>query len=125
VVDCRQHPTEGKSVDTIAVSLTPSQAADLVKDHVMNSAASMECIGSYANRSDSGLETIVLVFDKYFMRNESRASLTVVCENLSGITWVGSTGSGGGRGAFFNLDWGTGQELSDLVRQALAQYEAR
>ncbi|MGC3955153.1 MAG: DUF6054 family protein [Propionicimonas sp.] len=112
-------------MQTMTVSLTPSQAAQLVRQQVEASGASVECVGEYVNRAPDGREVILLVFEKYFMRNSSRASLSVVLESLNGQTWAGYLGSGGGQGAVFGFDWGTAEDFASAVTAALEPYVLR
>lgn len=112
-------------MQTMSVSLTPSEAAQVVRQQVMASGSSVEFVGDYVSRSVDGREVIVLIFDKYFMRNSSRASLSVVLENLDQYTRVGYLGSGGGQGALFNFDWGTADDFASVVAQALQPYVLR
>lgn len=112
-------------MDTITVGLTPLEAARVVRQNVEASGTSVECVGEYVNRSADDREVIMLVFEKYYMRNSSRSSLSVVLENVNGQTWVGYAGSGGGQGAFVNFDWGTAEEFSGLVTAALRPYVLR
>ena len=112
-------------MQTMTVSLTPSQAAQLVKQQVTASGTTAECVGEYVNRSADGREVIMLVFEKYYMRNSSRASLSVVLESLNDQTWVGYLGSGGGQGAVFKFDWGTAEDFAGVVTAALQPYILR
>lgn len=112
-------------MQTLSVSLTPSQAAHLVRQQVEASGTSVECVGDYVNRSPDGREVIMLVFEKYYMRNSSRASLSVVMESLNDQTWVGYLGSGGGQGAVFRFDWGTAEDFASVVTSALQPYVLR
>lgn len=112
-------------MQTLAVSLTPSQAAQLVRQQVEASGTSVELVGEYINRSPDGREVIMLVFEKYYMRNSSRASLSVVMESLNDQTWVGYLGSGGGQGAVFRFDWGTAEDFASVVTSALQPYVLR
>jgi hypothetical protein len=112
-------------MQTMAIGLAPLEAAEVVRRAVQASGTSVECVGEYVNRSQDGRDVVMLVFEKYFMRNSSRASLSVVLENTTGQTWVGAAGSGGGQGAFFNFDWGTGEEFTHVVTAALQPYELR
>ncbi len=112
-------------MQTMTVSLTPSQAAQVVRQRVSASGTSVECVGEYVNRAPDGREVIMLVFEKYFMRNSSRASLSVVLESLNEQTWVGYVGSGGGQGALFSFDWGTAADFAGEVTAALEPYVLR
>lgn len=112
-------------MQTLTVSLTPSQAAQLVRQRVEASGSSVELVGEYVNRSPDGREVILLVFEKYYLRNSGRASLSVVLESLNHQTWVGYLGSGGGQGALFKFDWGTAQDFASVVGAALQPYVLR
>ncbi len=110
---------------TSTVGISPTEAAQVVKARVEASGTSVECVGEYANRSPEGREVVLLVFEKYYMRNSSRASLSVVLENVNGQTWVGYTGSGGGQGALLSFDWGTADDFAGAVAAALEPYLLR
>ncbi len=104
------------------VSLSPHQAADIVTSAVTQGSLSAELVDSYT-ADGNGVTCVTLVFDKYFMRNSSRASLSVTIENLKGFTHVHAAGSGGGQGALWNFDWGAGSRFTRDVADALAQYQ--
>lgn len=106
----------------ITVNLLPRDAADIIKGYVLNEGMSTECVGAYGNITPDGREAIMLVFEKYFMRTSSRASLSIIIENLSGPTRVYSAGSGGGKSALFSFDWGAGDSFSNLVERSLKNY---
>lgn len=110
---------------TSTVGLTPLEASSVVKTQVLASGSSVECVGEYVNRSPEGHEVVLLVFEKYYMRTSSRASLSVVLENVNGQTWVGYTGSGGGQGALMGFDWGTADDFASAVTAALDPYLLR
>ncbi|MEN0070091.1 MAG: DUF6054 family protein [Propionicimonas sp.] len=112
-------------MQTLTIGIPPLEAAEVVRTRVLASGSSVECVGEYVNRSADGRDVVMLVFEKYFMRNSSRASLSVVLENVNGQTWVGATGSGGGQGAVFSFDWGTGEEFAAVVTTALTPYLLR
>jgi len=114
-------------MDNITVSLDPDAAAGIVKDYVLKSGISAECVCEYRSDAQNGAKMILLVFEKYFMRTSSRASLTVAIENLEGRTRVCSVGSGGGKGALFGFDWGAGEDFASTAVTALRGYvlEAR
>lgn len=106
----------------INVSISPQEAANLVVTQVVNGSVSGELIDRHESRNAEGSEMIVLIFEKYYMRNSSRASLTVSLDNLSGMTQVRATGSGGGQGVFLKFDWGAGNNFSNQVIRALEAY---
>lgn len=106
----------------LRVSCGPEQAADLLERGVCNSGMSVECVDRYMSGADDGHVAIVLVFEKYFMRNSSRASLTVTVDNLSGRTCVHAIGSGGGQGSIFRFDWGASDNFESSVEDSLREY---
>lgn len=63
----------------------------------------------------------LLVFDKY-MRNSSRASLTVSVVGHNGTVYVDAVGSGGSQGMFLNFSWGAENDFVDRVGEILAGY---
>ncbi|MEW2013266.1 MULTISPECIES: DUF6054 family protein [Microbacterium] len=85
-------------LQTMEISLTPFDAARIVLDHVQSSGMTVECVGQHATATESGHQMALLIFEKYYMRTSSRASLTVVIENLAGPTKAVFRGSGGARG---------------------------
>ncbi|MCL2352331.1 MAG: DUF6054 family protein [Firmicutes bacterium] len=109
-------------MDRFTVNLDPQAAADIIKDYVLKSAISAECVCDYQSGAPNGGRMILLVFEKYYMRNSSRASLTVAVENLSGATRVCSVGSGGGQNALFGFDWGASADFASLPANALKGY---
>lgn len=99
--------------------ITPSEAENLITNQVVNGSVSGELIDRYESNHIEGKKVIVLVFEKYFMRNSSRASLTVTIENLRDVTTVHAAGSGGGQGMLFKFDWGAGDSFVYQVTKAV------
>lgn len=106
----------------IKVSLNISQTADIVKNAFTQSGLTTELVDYYeSNSSNCGIR--VMVFEKFFMRNNSRATLTVTVDNLKGCTHVHAKGSGGGQSAFFGFDWGAKENMENIIYNALSRYE--
>ncbi len=106
----------------MTVSLPPSEAANIIAHAIQNSGMSVEQIGSHHSTSPDGKAAILLVYDKYYMRNSSRASLSVLIENVGGSTTVVAIGSGGSQGAIFNFDWGSANNFEKAVVSAMQPY---
>jgi hypothetical protein len=106
----------------MTVSLTPGEAANIIAGAVQNSGMSVEQIGSHHSTSPDGKAAILLVYDKYYMRNSSRASLSVLIENIEGSTTVVAIYSGGSQGALFNFDWGSANSFEKAVVSAMEPY---
>jgi len=66
------------------------------------------------------LKVTTKVYDKYFMRNSSRASLSLTIIEDGRTTHVIAIGAGGSQGVIFNFSWGA---ESELVREVQAQLE--
>ena len=107
----------------ITISCAPDQAATLIEESLTDSGISTKLIDKHSVLTGYDRQVIVLVFEKYFMRNSSRASLTVAIENLNNSCNVHAVSSGGGQGAIFSFDWGAGDNLESYVGRALEQYE--
>lgn len=56
-------------------------------------------------------DTVLLVFDKYFMRVENRVTLSVLIYPITDRLRVEVIGSGGGQGLFFRYNWGSETSL--------------
>lgn len=85
---------------------------------IVNSAMSMKLV------DESVIEVYpykisVKVYDKYFMRNSSRASLSLTIVEDGRSTHVVAIGSGGGQGVIFNFSWGAENELVNDVQRLI------
>ncbi len=106
----------------MTVGITPGEAADIIERAVGSSGMSVEKIGSHYSTSPDGKAAILLVYDKYYMRNSSRASLSVLIENVGDSTIVAAIGSGGSQGALFNFDWGSAKNFEKVVSDVMQPY---
>ena len=61
----------------------------------------------------------LLVFEKYYMRNEGRAGLTVLITEEDGMITVDAVGSGGGKGIIFRFNWGAESDFVGHVSSIL------
>ena len=95
--------------------------AMLLADHVQRSAMSCELIDSVRHEFQ-GTSCHLLVFDKYYMRNSSRASLTISVIGNGGVVYVDAVGSGGSQGAFLNFSWGAEENFVNVVSEILGSY---
>lgn len=106
----------------ISVNLSPKDAAKLVCDYVIDGSVTGALIDNYTVYDCNGVLCLVLVFEKYYLRMGSRLTLTVVIDNLNGITNVRSIGGGGGDGFFTSFNWGTSSDFSNCAVDALREY---
>ncbi|MGM0436373.1 MAG: DUF6054 family protein [Bacillota bacterium] len=66
-------------------------------------------------------ETYLMVVEKFFFRNSSRASLTILLTTDDFNTNVEIVGSGGGQSVFFKFDWGAKESFERGVLKILDQ----
>ncbi|MBE5967998.1 MAG: hypothetical protein E7255_13720 [Lachnospiraceae bacterium] len=82
------------------------------------SAISMNLVDeSYYSSGDTKIA--VRVYDKYFMRNKNRASLSLTAVGNGNKIFISAIGAGGGQGVFFNFSWGAEEQLVDVVRTCI------
>lgn len=87
---------------------------------VMNNGLSMNLV----DKSDYTLDETniaVRVYDKYFMRNKSRASLSVTIVSQGDQILVTAIGAGGGQGVIFNFSLGAESEMVGIVSNCVNQ----
>lgn len=102
------------------VSLSVDETARIVKEGIESGSASGELIDAYT--VSHTFDLVVMVFEKYYIRNSSRASLTVSIDNIKDVTHVHAVGSGGGQGAIFKFDWGAASNFTNEVERILNDY---
>lgn len=95
-----------------------SEIAQMLTNEIQNSAMSCELVDSNS-RVIGDISYYLMVFDKYYMRNSSRASLTVSVIGYGGLIYVDAIGAGGGQGALFNFSWGAEEDFVETVEQLL------
>ncbi|EGW39457.1 DUF6054 family protein [Desulfosporosinus sp. OT] len=99
------------------VRITPEEAMNLVKENE-NADLVHEEIHNLGNNVYIG----TLVFEKYFMRVESRVALVVIIDNIYGATDVRSISTGSSQGAFLKFDWGAAEKFAGSVQKILHHY---
>ena len=107
----------------IKVNISPEKTAELIKDQIINGSISGELIDEYIGITNDNKRVIVLIFEKYYIRNNGRASLSVTIENLSDITKIHAVGSGASQGFIFKFDWGASLNFIDQVSDILNEYK--
>ncbi len=103
-------------IQQITVSLTPAAAARLIKAHMSYA----ELIHEERHRADEK-EIAILIYEKYYMRNNSQAGLTVTISNFDGPTRVNIISFAGGQG-LLGLSWGASGQFAGKVAEILAPY---
>lgn len=95
--------------------------ADRLSLSIQNSAMSCKLVTS-VRRQMGEVALHMLVFDKYYLRNSSRTSLTVTVFGMDDQVVIDVVGSGGSQGAVFNFSWGAEENFVETVRQILTGY---
>lgn len=103
-VNIRMKGNHSKSIEKISNILKEEINAQLVAEN---------------QRSYSDVNVILLSFEKYFMRNGSYASLTVLLTEDEIKQTADIIGSGGGEG-IFNLSWGANSNFADMAERVLS-----
>lgn len=90
--------------------------------------ASVLASGSSVKLVDESYHTIgdtklaVNVYDKYFMRNGNRASLSLTIMAKADEIFVSAIGAGGGSGIIFNFSFGAEDDMVRVVSSCLESY---
>lgn len=90
----------------------------MLHDHIMAGGWSM----SLVEESDvhmGSVHIVTRVYDKYFMRNSSRASLTLVVVSQGDELSITAIGSGAGTSPTVNISVGAEAELVSIVAHAI------
>ena len=93
-----------------------------LQNEIMNSGMSMNLVGE-SNYSSGETNIAVRVYDKYFMRNGNRASLSLTVVGHGSNIYISAIGAGGGQGVIFNFSLGAEDELVDIVRYCIDKME--
>jgi hypothetical protein len=74
------------------------------------------------NNSKVSEDTYFIVVEKFFFRNSSRASLSIVMVGIDEFsTRIEAVGSGGGQGMIFKFDWGAKESFENAIPRILTQ----
>ncbi|MEA5084775.1 MAG: DUF6054 family protein [Lachnospiraceae bacterium] len=87
-------------------------------EDIFKSGLSIELVDK-SNYYDENVKMAVRVYDKYFMRNSSRASLSVTVIDSGREVFISAIGDGGGKGAIFNFSLGAESELIEVVANSV------
>lgn len=105
------------STYSFKVNINPREALDLVKK-----SQSADLVHEEDHDLGKNIHIGTLVFEKYFMRVESRVALVVIIDNIYGSTDVRAISTGSSQGFFFKFDWGASENFANSVREILKDY---
>ncbi|MCD4827704.1 MAG: DUF6054 family protein [Acholeplasmataceae bacterium] len=90
----------------------------VLEDNISKSGITNQLIYK-AKRGVEDSSSYLLVFEKFYYRNSSRASLSIMVTEVDEIITVDVAGSGGGQGVIFRFNWGAESNFVSLVSDAL------
>jgi len=72
-----------------------------------------------SNHTYGDTNIAVRVYDKYFMRNGNRASLSLTVVGKCGDIFISAIGAGGGKGIVFNFSLGAEDDMVAVVESSV------
>lgn len=91
-------------------------------DDIKDSSISMNLVDE-SNYAVGNTKIAVRVYDKYFMRNGNRASLSLTVVGNGNDVFISAIGAGGERGIFLNTSLGAEEEMVEIVGDSIEQME--
>ncbi len=98
-----------------------STLARYLDEGIRASGMSVELVDSSAARF-GGVTVRLYVYDKFYMRNSSRASLTLEVVGDDDNAYVTAIGAGGGNGSFLSFSYGAEENFVSVVEKLLDEY---
>ncbi len=89
-----------------------------LEEDISNSGISMQLVDE-SNYAYNGTNIAVRVYDKYFMRNGNRASLSLTIVSHGSDIFISAIGAGGGQGIIFNFSLGAEDEMVAIVQESM------
>ncbi|MGM9630535.1 DUF6054 family protein [Butyricicoccus sp.] len=106
-VSIRLHGNNATGIEALANALKKEIDAELIAE---------------SWRSLNGVRVVLLSFERYFFRNGSYASLTVLLTESEDMQTADIIGSGGGEG-LFNISWGANSDFAEMAAELLRKYD--
>ena len=104
--------------DNFKINLSLNETVKMLDNGIVNGSITGERIDYHVITGNDSMGVIVLVYEKHFYRAGNRLTLTVIVDNMNGVTNIHSIGSGGGEG-FFKFDWGASEAFTSAPRSIL------
>lgn len=105
----------------LQVNLSPERATEVVHSGIVDGSITGTLIDYHTVQGADGSLCVISVYEKHFYRAGNRLTLTVIIDNMSGITKVHSISGGGGEG-LFRFDWGASDSFETCVVDALSPF---
>lgn len=94
------------------------QVVDHLENDIRNSGVSMNLVDK-SDYASGDTNIAVRVYDKYFMRNGNRASLSLTVVAHGRDIFISAIGAGGGQGIIFNFSLGAEEDMVSIVKQCV------
>ncbi|MCH1627926.1 DUF6054 family protein [Ferdinandcohnia quinoae] len=91
-----------------------------LESDISNSGITMNLVDE-SNYSIGDTKIAVRVYDKYFMRNGNRTSLSLTVLGHNNHIFISAIGAGGGEGIIFNFSLGAESEMVAIVERSIEQ----
>ncbi|MGO1479225.1 DUF6054 family protein [Senegalia sp. (in: firmicutes)] len=89
-----------------------------LENDINNSGITMNLVDE-SNYSFKDTNVAVRVYDKYFMRNGNRASLSITIVGHENNIFISAIGAGGGQGIIFNFSLGAEDDMVYVVKESI------
>lgn len=93
-----------------------------LENDISNSGMTMNLVDE-SNYSVGDTKIAVRVYDKYFMRNGNRASLSLTVVGDGNDIFISAIGAGGGQGIIFNFSLGAEDDMVAIVKDSVERME--
>ncbi|MHC0035322.1 DUF6054 family protein [Pseudoneobacillus sp. C159] len=93
-----------------------------LENDISNSGISMKLVDE-SNYTIGDTKIAVRVYDKYFMRNGNRASLSLTVVGNNNNIYISAIGAGGGQGVFLNFSLGAENNMVTIVQKSIEKLE--
>ena len=89
-----------------------------LENDIVSSGITMNLVDK-SNYTSGDTNVAVRVYDKYFMRNGNRASLSLTVVGNGSNIFISAIGSGGGQGVSFNFSLGAESDMVAIVEKSV------
>jgi hypothetical protein len=96
------------------------EVVNRLQNDIGNSGISMKLVDE-SNYTIGDTKIAVRVYDKYFMRNGNRASLSLTVVGYNSNIFISAIGAGGGQGVFLNFSLGVEDDMVAIVQKSIEQ----
>lgn len=98
------------------------EVVNRLQSDIGNSGITMNLVDE-SNYTSRDTNIAVRVYDKYFMRNGNRASLSLTVVGHGSDIFISAIGAGGGQGVFLNFSLGAEDDMVAIVQESIERME--